>query len=59
VGRPAGETGNRSRGQAQEDVNGKSVYAPVLQWRNRELADEFSRRVVALVRQAHPDDLAE
>jgi hypothetical protein len=46
-------------GRRRTDPNGKPVYAQVLQWRNRELADRFSRAVVALVQQAHPDDLAD
>jgi hypothetical protein len=47
------------KGRRKIDINGKPVYAPVLQWRNRELSDRFSQAVVALVRQAHPDDLAD
>src|SRR5262245_13287904 len=41
-------------GRRKIDINGKPVYAEVLRWRDRQLADEFSQRVVALVRQAHP-----
>ena len=43
----------------QTDTNGKPVYAEVLRWRDRGLSDRFSRAVVALVRQAHPEDLAD
>jgi hypothetical protein len=46
-------------GRRKTDINGKPIYAEVLRWRNRQIADEFSRRVVALVQQAHPDDLAD
>jgi hypothetical protein len=46
-------------GRRKTDINGKPVYAEVLRWRDRELSDRFSRAVVALVRQAHPDDLAD
>jgi hypothetical protein len=46
-------------GRRKTDFNGKPVYAEVLRWRDRELSDRFSRAVVALVRQAHPDDLAD
>jgi hypothetical protein len=30
-------------GKRKTDVNGKPVYAEVLRWRDRQLADEFSR----------------
>jgi hypothetical protein len=46
-------------GRRKTDINGKPVYAEVLRWRDRELSDRFSRAVVALVRQAHPYDLAD
>jgi hypothetical protein len=36
---------------------GRGQYAAVAEWRNRELADEFSRRVIELVQQADPDAL--
>jgi hypothetical protein len=31
------------------------MFAPVLEWRSRELGDRFSAAVVALVRAANPD----
>jgi len=34
---------------------GKKLYATILEWRSRELADAFSAKLVALVQQAHPD----
>jgi hypothetical protein len=37
--------------------DGKPQFAPVLEWRSRELGDRFSAAVVALVRAAHPDAL--
>jgi hypothetical protein len=40
-------------------ADGKPVYVPVLEWANRDLADRFSATVIALLRQAHPDDLAD
>jgi hypothetical protein len=40
------------------EVNGKKQYAPILEWRDRDLADRFSAAVVELVREAHPDGLA-
>jgi hypothetical protein len=46
-------------GRRKTDINGKPVYAEVLRWRDRELSNRFSQAVVALVRQAHPDDLAD
>jgi hypothetical protein len=39
------------------EVNGKRQYAPILEWRDRDLADRFGAAVVALVREAHPDAL--
>jgi len=38
-------------------VDGKIAYTPVLEWDSRELREGWYDRVVALVRQAHPDDL--
>jgi hypothetical protein len=46
-------------GRRKTDINGKPVYADVLRWRDRATADGFSQAVVALVRQAHADDLAD
>jgi hypothetical protein len=46
-------------GRRKTDINGKPVYAEVLRWRDRALADRFSQAVVAAVRQAHPNDLVE
>ena len=36
-------------------VDGKPLFWPIAEWRNRELADRFSTAVVELIRQAHPD----
>ncbi len=41
----------------QVNVGGKSQYAAILKWRDRELADRWSAAVVELVRQHHPDAL--
>jgi hypothetical protein len=46
-------------GRRKTDINGKPVYAEVLRWRDRELSNRFSQAVVAPVRQAHPEDLAD
>jgi hypothetical protein len=35
-------------------VNGKRQYAALLEWRSRDLLEEFSLRVIDLVGQAHP-----
>jgi hypothetical protein len=40
-------------------ADGKPQYTPILQWRTRDLARRFSDEVVALVRAADPDALAE
>jgi hypothetical protein len=44
-------------GRQKTDANGKAAFAPVLEWRSREMSERFSKAVVALVRAAHPDDL--
>jgi hypothetical protein len=44
-------------GRRKTDANGKAAFAPVLEWRSREMSKRFSKAVVALVRAAHPDDL--
>jgi len=46
-------------GCRKTNINGKPVYAEMLRWRDRELSDRFSQAVVALVSQAHQDDLAD
>jgi hypothetical protein len=48
-----------SDGRHKIGGSGKPAYAAVLEWRDCDLADGFSQAVVAAVRQAHPDDLAE
>jgi hypothetical protein len=35
-------------------VDGKRQYSAMLEWRSREISDEFGRRLVELVEQAHP-----
>jgi hypothetical protein len=40
-------------------INDKIQYAQMLEWRSRELSDTFSARIVALVRQTHPDAFEE
>jgi hypothetical protein len=37
----------------------KLVGIARINWANRDLADRFSAAVIALLRQAHPDDLAD
>jgi hypothetical protein len=44
-------------GVALRDDAGKIRYRPVNEWPTRELQDEFSKRVIALVREAHPQAL--
>ena len=50
---PAKSVRNREGRQVKPD--GKPQYAAILKWRDRALADRFSRAVVGLVRQHHPD----
>ena len=42
-------------GNLLRDPSGKIRYSPVVEWGSRELQQEFSRCVVALVRSRHPD----
>jgi hypothetical protein len=39
------------------EKDGKKVWSPLVGWRDRALADEFGRRVIALVEAQHPGDL--
>src|SRR5262245_57231143 len=44
-------------GQQKRDINGKPAYVPVVQWRDRNLANRFSDAAIDLIRQAHPGAL--
>jgi hypothetical protein len=44
-------------GRHKRDLNDKLQYAPVIQWRDRDLSDRFSDAVIALIREAHPGAL--
>lgn len=41
-------------GCQKTDTNGKVVYTPILDWRDRGLADRFSVAVIELVRSEYP-----
>ena len=41
----------------QVEVSGKKQYAAILKWRDRDLSDRFSERVVELVREQYPEAL--
>jgi hypothetical protein len=41
-----------AQGQHRRDPNGKLLYASVIKWQRRDLADRFSRAVIDLVREA-------
>lgn len=45
-------------GQVRRDQRGKIAYVAVLQWRNKELSDRFSRVVVNLLLTQHPRALS-
>ena len=45
-------------GRRRMGFDGKPVWQDVLAWRSRRLQQAFSDRVVALVREAHPEDLS-
>jgi hypothetical protein len=38
-------------------TNGKPAYQPILGWRNKALSDAFSKAVVKLILEQHPDAL--
>lgn len=38
-------------------INGKGQYAAILKWRDRQISDHFSERVVELVREQYPGAL--
>jgi hypothetical protein len=42
-------------GNPMREESGKLRYSPVVEWATPALRDEFSKRVVALVRARHPD----
>ena len=44
-------------GQQRRDIKGKPAYTPILQWRDKDLANRFSDAVVALIRAEYSDDL--
>jgi hypothetical protein len=44
-------------GQQKRDINGKPVYVPVVQWRDRDLQARFSAAAIELIRVAHPGGL--
>jgi hypothetical protein len=46
-------------GRQKTDVDGRLTYLPALEWRDRALANRFSKAVIALIRRAHLGDLAD
>jgi DNA-binding cell septation regulator SpoVG len=44
-------------GRQKLDANGKALYTPVLEWKDKALRDRFSAAVIELVRAHHPGDL--
>jgi hypothetical protein len=44
-------------GRQKTGADGKAAFSPVLEWRDRDLANRFSEAVVALVLAQHPDAL--
>jgi hypothetical protein len=44
-------------GRVKTDADGRPAYSPVIEWRDRALADRFSATLVALVRAEHAEDL--
>jgi hypothetical protein len=51
VGLPSKPVLNRD-GMAKLDANGKRQYAPIAEWRNRDLASRWSTAVLAALREA-------
>jgi hypothetical protein len=46
-------------GKQRPDINGKRQFAPMLEWRSRELSNRFSAAVTALIERAYPGALGE
>jgi hypothetical protein len=46
-------------GAQRRDINGKPLYVPILEWRDRELSKRFSAAVIALIHEANPDAFGE
>jgi DNA-binding cell septation regulator SpoVG len=44
-------------GRQRVDANGRGLYTPIIEWRDKALRDGFSAAVIELVRAAHPGDL--
>jgi hypothetical protein len=44
-------------GQQKRAINGKPVYVPVVQWRDRDLEARLSAAAIELIRVAHPGGL--
>jgi hypothetical protein len=44
-------------GYQKRAINGKPVYVPVVQWRDRDLQARFSAAAIELIRVAHPGGL--
>jgi DNA-binding cell septation regulator SpoVG len=44
-------------GKLKRDVNGKPVYAPTVQWKDRATGDKFSAAVIKLLLAKYPDAL--
>jgi hypothetical protein len=44
-------------GHQKTGADGRPAYSPVIEWRDRALADRFSAALVALVRAEHAADL--
>lgn len=44
-------------GRQKADANGKRQFAPMLEWRSRELGNRFSPAVIALIEQGYPGAL--
>jgi hypothetical protein len=42
-------------GKRRTGINGKAIYSPLAEWRDRALADRFSAAVVAVLRTRQPD----
>jgi hypothetical protein len=46
-------------GRQQLGPNGRPLYVPILEWRDKALASRFSDSLIALVLKAHPEVFAE
>ena len=44
-------------GHPATDKNGRQLYAPIVEWANKDSAERFSDSLIAEIQRSHPDEL--